>query len=157
MTDQPVLQQPANVQIGLGAQYIKDFSFENPNAPQIFTELQNQPQMAMDVNVTTRTVAEGMFEAILKIRLESKIATRTAFIVELAYAGLFTLPEMPEEQMRLFLFVEAPRLLFPFARSVIANALREGGYPHVMMQPIDFYALYVSQRQAASAHTAGAA
>jgi len=148
---------PANLQIGLGAQYIKDFSFENPNAPQIYTELQQQPQMAMDVNVQTRTVADAMFEAALKIRLESKIATRAAFIVELAYAGLFTLPEMPEEQIKLFLFVEAPRLLFPYARAIISNALRDGGFPHVMIQPIDFYALYMAQRNAAAQHTAGAA
>jgi len=160
MTDQtaPNTSQPTNIQIGMGAQYIKDFSFENPHAPQIFGELQTQPQMAMDVNVMSRGTGEGVFESVLKIRLESKLGTKTAFIVEIAYAGLFSLPEIPEDQIKLFLLVEAPRLLFPFARSIIANAVREGGFPNIAIQPIDFMALYASQRGTVGAmSTAGAA
>jgi preprotein translocase subunit SecB len=148
MTDQTptTAAQPANVSIGLGAQYVKDFSFESPHAPQIFSEMQTQPQMMLDVNVLSRGIGGGTFESVLKIKLESKLGNHTAFIVELAYAGLFTLPELPEEQIKLFLLVEAPRLLFPFARAIISNAVREGGFPNIALQPIDFLSLYASQR-----------
>ncbi|MFA5041791.1 MAG: protein-export chaperone SecB [Bdellovibrionales bacterium] len=146
MSDTPSAPQAAPISIGLGAQYIKDFSFESPNAPQIFNDLQTQPKMALDINVMTRGLGGGTFESVLKIKLESKIAEKTAFIAELAYAGLFSLPELPEEQIKMFLLVEAPRLLFPFARAIISNAVREGGYPNIALQPIDFMALYASQR-----------
>jgi preprotein translocase subunit SecB len=146
MTETSTPQPPANIQIGLGAQYIKDFSFESPNAPQVFTNLHVQPQMMIDVNVMSRGIGEGNFESVLTIKLESKLADKTAFIVELSYAGLFGLPPLPEEQAKLFLLVEAPRLLFPFARSIIANAVREAGFPNVVLQPIDFMSLYASQR-----------
>ena len=150
MTDHPPQSdapQTVNISIGIGAQYIKDFSFESPNAPQIFNEMQTQPQMALDVNVLTRSLGTGMYEAVLKIKLESKLADKAAFIAELAYAGIFNLPgELPEEQTKLFLLVEAPRLLFPFARAIISNAVREGGFPNVTLQPIDFMSLYAAQR-----------
>jgi preprotein translocase subunit SecB len=149
MTDEmPVSPAPesANISIGVGAQYIKDFSFESPNAPHIFNELQTQPQMTLDVNVLSRGLGGGTFESVLKIKLESKLSGKAAFIAELAYAGIFTLPELPEEQIKMFLLVEAPRLLFPFARAIIANAVREGGYPNIALQPIDFMSLYVAQQ-----------
>jgi len=137
-----------NIQIGLGAQYVKDLSFENPNAPQILNDLQTQPQMGLDVNVLSRNLNDHVYESVLKIKLESKIKDKTGFIVELSYAGIFSLPpELPEEQVKLFLLVEAPRLLFPFARAIVSNAVREGGFPNVTLQPIDFMALYASQRE----------
>jgi preprotein translocase subunit SecB len=138
--------QTKQISVGFGAQYIKDLSFESPNAPHIFNEIQTQPQMSLDVNVMSRGLGNGTFESVLKIKLESKIAEKTAFIVELAYGGLFSLPELPEEQTKLFLLVEAPRLLFPFARAIIANTVREGGFPTLAMQPIDFLSLYAAQR-----------
>jgi preprotein translocase subunit SecB len=145
-TSPPPAPQPGNISIGLGAQYIKDFSFESPNAPTIFNSMQTQPQMALDVNVLSRGLGSGTFEAVLKMKLESKIADKTAFIAELAYAGLFSLPELTEEQTKLFLLVEAPRLLFPFARAIISNAVREGGFSNIVLQPIDFMSLYATQR-----------
>jgi preprotein translocase subunit SecB len=149
---------PASIPVGLGAQYIKDFSFESPNAPQIFGALQNQPQLSIDVNVLSRGMGDGSYEAILKLKLESKLAGKTAFIAELSYAGLFGLPQLPEDQIKLFLLVEAPRMLYPFARAIIANAVREGGFPNIILQPIDFMALYASQRgNVGTMATAGAA
>ena len=145
-TSSPPAPQTINIQIGLGAQYIKDFSFENPNAPQIFNDLQTQPEMKLDVNVLSRGLGEGVFESVLKIKLESTLVSKTAFIAELSYAGVFTLPELPEEQIKLFLLVEAPRLLFPFARAIVSNAVREGGFPSISLQPIDFMSLYAAQR-----------
>jgi preprotein translocase subunit SecB len=145
-TPEPSAPQPAGISIGLGAQYIKDFSFESPNAPQIFNDMNTPPQMRLDVNVLSRGLGGGTFESVLKIKLESKLGEKTAFIVELAYAGLFTLPELPEEQIKMFLLIEAPRLLFPYARAIISNAVREGGYPNIALQPIDFMSLYTSQK-----------
>lgn len=142
---QPV-EQPGSISIGLGAQYIKDFSFESPNAPQIFAELQTQPQMTLDINVFSKSLGNNAFEAVLKIKLDSKVGDKTAFIAELSYAGIFSLPPLPEEQIKMFLLIEAPRLLFPFARAIIANAVREGGYPNIALQPIDFLSLYNAQR-----------
>ena len=108
--------------------------------------MQTAPQLSIDVNVFSRGVGDGSFEVVLKLKLESKLADKTAFIAELDYAGLFSLPQLPEEQMKLFLMVEAPRLLFPFARAILANAVRDGGYPNIVIQPIDFMSLYASQR-----------
>lgn len=136
----------ANISIGVGAQYIKDFSFESPNVPHIFNEMQNQPRMGLDVNVMSRGLGGGTFESVLKIKLESKLGEKTAFIAELAYGGLFSLPELPEEQIKMFLLIEAPRLLFPFARAIISNAVREAGFPVIALQPIDFMALYAAQK-----------
>jgi len=147
MTDtQDNADQTMNIQIGMGAQYIKDFSFECPNSPHIFSEIKTQPQIKIDVNVLSRGFGNGTFESVLKMKLESLVGDKTAFIAELAYAGIFSLPEIPEEQIKLFLLVEAPRLLYPFARAIISNAMREGGFPNIAMQPIDFLALYNAQR-----------
>ncbi|MDE2029319.1 MAG: protein-export chaperone SecB [Alphaproteobacteria bacterium] len=144
MTDSPTT--PTQIQIGLGAQYIKDFSFENPNAPQIFAELQTQPQMSIDVDVMSRALGDGAFESVLRLKVAAKIGEKTAFIAELAYAGMFGLPQqLPEDQLKLFLLVEAPRLLFPFARAVISNAVREAGFPNIIIQPVDFLSLYAAQ------------
>ncbi|MDR3448808.1 MAG: protein-export chaperone SecB [Alphaproteobacteria bacterium] len=156
-TPQNSIPQPAQVQVGLGAQYIKDFSFESPNAPQVFASLQNQPQLNIDVNVLSRSLGEGAFEAVLQLKLDSKVGGKTAFIAELAYAGVFVLPQMPEEQLRMFLLVEAPRLLFPFARAILANAVREGGFPNLVIQPIDFLSLYAQQRNGVGGMTAAGA
>jgi len=145
-TPPPPPAPPAQVQIGLGAQYIKDFSFENPNAPQIFNALQTPPQLTIDVDVLSRGIGDGNFESVLKLKITSKLGDKTAFIAELSYAGLFGLPSLPEDQIKLFLLVEAPRLLFPFARAILANAVREAGYPNIIIQPIDFMSLYAAQR-----------
>ncbi len=145
MTDETVAK-PVQISVGFGPQYIKDFSFESPHAPHIFGELQNQPQMGLDVNVMSRGFGNGTYESILHLRLETKISDKLAYIVELSYGGVFTLPDLPEEQTKVFLMVEAPRLLYPYARAIISNAVQEGGFPSISMQPIDFLSLYTSQR-----------
>ena len=112
----------------------------------------------MDVNVLSRGLGNATYEAVLKIKLESKLDNKTAFIAELSYAGLFVLPELEEEQIKLFLLVEAPRLLFPYARAIIANTVRESGFPNIVIQPIDFMSLYASQQSSVGTMTtAGAA
>lgn len=130
------------MQVGIGAQYIKDLSFESPGAPQIFTATQATPEISVSVNVLTRGVVENTYEVTLLLKIEAKIEARSAYIAELAYGGVFVLPPMAEENLKLFLLVEAPKLLFPFARAIVANTVREGGFSPLMLSPIDFMMLY---------------
>ncbi|MEP9357579.1 protein-export chaperone SecB [Sphingomonas sp. KR3-1] len=132
--------------VGLLSQYVKDFSFENPNAPAIY---QNQTAPAIDVqfNIGSGKVADDVFEVVLKIEVRAQAESQTAFIVDLSYAGLFGIRNVPEgEALDGFLLGEAPRLLFPFARRVLADAVRDGGFPPLMLEPIDFGGIYLQQR-----------
>jgi len=137
-------------QVGVVAQYVKDFSFENPNAPAVY-QWQAQPQTDVQFNIGSTAVGDGLFEVALKIDVAAKAEQGTAFQLELLYAGLFALRNIPEEQLQPFLLAEAPRLLFPFARKLIADATVEGGFPPLRLDPIDFGGLYMqgaAQRQA---------
>ena len=137
-------------QVGVVAQYVKDFSFENPNAPAVY-QWQAQPHTDVQFNIGSTAVGEGLFEVTLKIDVAAKADQGTAFQLELLYAGLFALRNIPEEQLQPFLLAEAPRLLFPFARKLIADATTEGGFPPLRLDPIDFGGLYMqgaAQRQA---------
>jgi preprotein translocase subunit SecB len=143
-------------------QYVKDLSFEVPGAPQIFTELRTQPGVQINLDVQARRIQEGqnVFEVTLAIRAEASEQPagaesgavagseggRTVFIAELAYAGIFTLNGVPENSVEPLLLVECPRLLFPFARTILADVTREGGFAPVLLQPIDFVALWHSRR-----------
>lgn len=149
---------PPGIPVTITAQYIKDFSFENPNAPAILAPTQAVPDIAMNVNIQSRALGPAMYEVLLALKIEAKLQGKTAFISELVYGGAFSMPELPDEQMRLFLLVEAPRLLFPFARSVLTAAVRDGGFPQVMINPIDFYSLYLANKDKVGAMSvAGAA
>ena len=130
------------------AQYIKDLSFENPNAPQSLSQ-QGDPNVQIAIDVNAAQVAEKAFEVTLSLRAEGTNGETVLFIVETIYAGVFTIGEVPEEYMAPLVYIEAPRQLFPFARAIIANAVRDGGYPPLLIQPIDFVALY--QQRAAQA------
>jgi preprotein translocase subunit SecB len=125
--------------VGLLSQYVKDFSFENPTAPAIDVQF----------NIGSGKVAEDVFEVVLKIEVRATADSQTAFIVDLSYAGLFGIRNVPEgEALDGFLLGEAPRLLFPFARRVLADAVRDGGFPPLMLEPIDFGGIYLQQRAA---------
>lgn len=132
-------------QIGLIAQYVKDLSFENPNAPGVY-QWQEQPQIDINFNISNNQIADDVFEVGLKVSAKAVAEQGTAFAVELVFAGLFGIRNVPEDQMRPFLYAEAPRLLFPFARRVMADAVQDGGFPPLMLDPIDFGALYVQQQ-----------
>jgi len=130
----------------VNAQYVKDLSFENPNAPASLMMQGGQPQIDLQVDVQARGVAENVSEVSLNIRAEAKVGEGIAFIAELSYAGVFTLPAgMPQDQAKALLLIEAPRLLFPFARAIVADTVRDGGYPPLMLQPLDFVDLYRRQ------------
>jgi preprotein translocase subunit SecB len=141
-------------QIGLISQYVKDLSFENPNAPQVY-QWQTQPQIDVQFNIGAQMLGEEVHEVALKIEITARAEQRTAFAVELVYAGLFGIKNVPHEQLQPFLLAEAPRLLFPFARRVVADAVQDGGFPPLMLDPIDFGALYMQRAAQSQAEATG--
>jgi len=126
------------------AQYIKDLSVESPSAPQVF-QWQTQPALDVQFGINGNKVADDVHEIILKIDVSAKSDSGTHFIVDLSYAGLFAFRNIPEEALPPFLLVEAPRLLFPFARQIVAEAIQNLGFPPVLLDPIDFGAAYMAQ------------
>ena len=130
--------------IGLISQYVKDLSFENPNAPASY-QWQGAPQIDVQFNIGADGVGENLFEVTLKIDVSSKTDEGTAFVIDLKYAGLFGVRNVPDDQLQPFFLAEAPRILFPFARRVIADAVRDGGYPPLLLEPIDFHGLFMQQ------------
>lgn len=161
MSDMPAgaaaAERPTNLTFAINMQYVKDLSFENPRAPQVFASNAQAPQVQVNVDVGARQVAENVYEITLVLNAEAKGGEDTVFVVELTYAGLFTVPALPQEQLRPLLLIECPRLLFPFARAIVADATRDGGFPPLMINPIDFAALYRRQAEAAAAPAAGTA
>ncbi len=139
----------------LHGQYIKDLSFENPRAPQSLIE-QKQPQLALNVNVTTRQFDAKTFEVSLSVEANATTPEKEPlFVLELVYAGTVTLGEVPQEAFGPLLLIETPRLLFPFARAIVANATREAGFPPLNIAPVDFVALYRSQLEASGGQIPG--
>lgn len=151
-------QQPPLV---VNGQYIKDLSFESPNSPGILGELQNA-QPDVNVNVDTKAGklegADNVYEVVLDIRAELKVGDKVGFMVELSYAGVFT-ANIPDEHLGPVLLIECPRMLFPFARNILGDVTRDGGFVPLMLQPIDFAALYQQNlaQQAEGAADAAAA
>ncbi|HKT14999.1 MAG TPA: protein-export chaperone SecB [Allosphingosinicella sp.] len=137
-------------QFGIISQYVKDLSFENPNAPAVY-QWQGQPQIDVQFNIAAQQVAEDVHEVALKIEISAKSQEQTTFQVELHYAGLVAARNVPNEQLQPALLAEVPRILFPFARRVIADAVQDGGFPPLMLEPIDFGALYMQQAAQAEA------
>ena len=135
--------------ITINVQYVKDLSFENPNAPASLVQ-QESPDVELRVDVGARQLGPNLFEVLLSINASAKHADDVAFLVECAYAGVVTL-NVPEEHLQPVLLIEVPRLLFPFARSIVANAVRDGGFPPLMVQPIDFLDLFRRRMAAAQA------
>ena len=141
-------------QVGILAQYVKDLSFENPNAPAVY-QWQGQPQMDVQVNIGVSGVGQDMHEVVLKIEVEAKSDEGVAFRVETLYAGLFALRNIPDDQLQPFLLAEAPRLLFPFARQIISGAVTDGGFPPLLLDPIDFGGLYMQSAAQQQAEATG--
>jgi preprotein translocase subunit SecB len=140
--------------LSVNAQYIKDLSFESPNVLRIITQPSNQPpEVSFNLGVQAISVGPDSFEVTLSIQAEAKREGIVAFIIELAYAGVFTIMGIPQEQVEPILFIEGPRLLFPFARAIVADLTRDGGYTPLMLNPIDFVDLYrrkLAERQSAA-------
>jgi len=142
----PNQQQQGPLVVNL--QYVKDLSFEVPGAPEIYTSMREQPRIDVALDVQARALQEGgnVFEVTLQIRADAKTTEgATAFIVELAYSGIFTVNVQPDV-LEPVLLVECPRLLFPFARNILSDVTRDGGFMPVALTPIDFVALWQSRR-----------
>src|SRR5215831_3694250 len=137
-------------QLILNAQYIKDFSFENPRAPQSLIQPTAQPDVEINVDVKANNLAPEVFEVVLTINATARTQGETIFLVELAYGSVVTIKNATAELLPMLVLVETPRIVFPFARAVIANATRDGGFPPLMINPIDFAEL-LRRQQAAQA------
>jgi len=141
-------------QVSVLAQYIKDLSVENPSSPQVY-QWQVQPSLDVQFNINVEKVADDIHEVTLKIDVSARSDNGVHFVVDLSYAGLFGIRNAPEEALPPFLLVEAPRLIFPFARQVIADAVTNTGFPPLLLDPIDFTGAYLSQLQAAQQQQTG--
>ncbi len=141
-----------NAQMGMMlrvvAQYIKDLSFENPAAPGSLFGNEQPPQIEASVDVAARRLGDADFEAELRINAKARRGEATAFIVELVYAGLFRIENAPADALQPLLLIECPRLLFPFARRLISDTTRDGGFAPLLLDPIDFASLYRRQMEA---------
>ncbi|PTW63114.1 protein translocase subunit secB [Breoghania corrubedonensis] len=132
-------QQPA---MNILVQYIKDLSFENPNAPATLRPNEQQPKLDINVNVNATKHDDNQFEVTLSLEAKAVSNGTAMFAVELVYCGIFRIQGIPEEHMHPFVLIECPRMLFPFARQIISDCTRNGGFPPLMIDPIDFAALY---------------
>lgn len=124
------------------AQYVKDLSFENPNAPRSLAPQATPPNINVQVNVNARDLGPGEYEIDLTLEGKAGEGEGLLFSFELVYSGVFRLANIPQEHIHQVVMIECPRILFPFARSILANAVRDGGYPPFLLQPIDFAQLY---------------
>jgi preprotein translocase subunit SecB len=142
----PSQGQDAVPQLNVLAQYIKDFSFENPNAPRSLNPNQ-QPTVNLQINVGAKPLAATDFEVELKLEGKAEAGGGVMFSFDLIFAGLFRIVNVPQESIDPLVMIECPRLLFPFAREVIASVVRSGGFPAFLIEPIDFVALYRQRMQ----------
>jgi preprotein translocase subunit SecB len=172
-TSAPTTGAPAAPPLVVNIQYVKDMSFEVPGAPGIYTQLRAAPQVNINLDVQARRIApnQDSYEVAIVIRAEAHEQNppapgtngqaeappapahvqATVFVAELTYAGVFTLKGLAENAIEPVLLVECPRILFPFARNILADVTRDGGFPPVLLQPIDFVALWQARRAQAAA------
>jgi preprotein translocase subunit SecB len=140
MNTQPTQAQPS---LNVLAQYVKDLSFENPRAPQSLAPLQQQPAINIQINVNAKPMTDTDIEVELTIEGKADMPDKTPlFAFELLYAGIFRMQNIPEQDRHPVALIECPRLLFPFAREIIGTMTRNGGFPPLMIDPVDFVALY---------------
>jgi len=139
-------QTGSDPQVTILAQYIKDLSVENPSAPQVY-QWQVQPSLDVQFNINVQTAADDVHEVSLKIEVTARSDNGVHFVVDLSYAGLFGLRNVPADALQPFLLIEAPRLVFPFARQIVAEAVSSSGFPPLLLDPIDFTSAYMAQVQ----------
>lgn len=150
-------QQPAQAKappaMKILGQYLKDLSFENPHSPQSLSQ-KGQPEINVQVNVNAKPVGQNEFEVELHLEAKASHDGKSMFAADLLYAGVFRLENIPQEALHPIVLVECPRMLFPFARQILADATRNGGFPPLMLDPIDFASMY--QRRLAEGPKASA-
>ena len=136
-------QQPA---FGIEKIYVKDLSLEIPNAPQIFIQ-REAPQVSIELGNSTSMLEEGVFEVVITVTVTSKIEDKTGFLVEVAQAGIFQIRNVPAENIEMIAAVTCPNILFPYARQTVSDIVTRAGFPPVLLNPINFEALYAQQKQ----------
>ena len=134
-------EEGAPPQLNILAQYIKDFSFENPNAPRSL-QINQQPEIGLQIHVNANPISATDIEVELKIEGKAELEKSTVFAFDLLYAGIFRIQNVPQNSLPPLVMIECPRLLFPFAREIVASATRNGGFPPLMIDPVDFVNLY---------------
>jgi preprotein translocase subunit SecB len=137
-SDMPSIAPQEGQQLIINAQYVKDFSFENPRAPQSLIQPTAQPSVDINVDVKAQNLGPEVFEVVLTINATARTQDEPVFLVELAYGTVVTVRNTPPEMLAPLILIETPRIVFPFARAIIANATRDGGFPPLMINPIDF-------------------
>jgi preprotein translocase subunit SecB len=141
----------AGPRLAILTQYVKDMSFENPKAPRGLQSGAARPEIQIRVDVGARPMGDGHYEITLQLNVEARTGEEVVFLMELTYGGVFLLANIPQDSLQPLLLIECPRLLFPFARRIVADATRDGGFPPLMIDPIDFVALYRRKAQQATA------
>ena len=136
-----------NKQFALQKIYLKDVSFESPKSPQIFTEGEMQPQINVQINSSNQAVAESVYEVVLDVTVTAKINESTAFLVEVKQAGIFNIAGFSDEELAGMLGAYCPETLFPYAREAISELISKGGFPQLLIAPVNFNALYTEQLQ----------
>jgi preprotein translocase subunit SecB len=146
-------QAPNAQSFAVKGQYIKDLSFENPNSPHSLLASNAKPSIDVNVDLKAQKLQDDIYEMTLQISARATAEASTLFLIELAYAGIFHLVNIPEDRLESVILIDCPFVLFPFARRVIADITRDGGFPPLMLDPIDFHALYKQNksRQVAAA------
>ena len=127
--------------------YLKDVSFESPNSPQVFTDGEWKPEVNVQLNTGSRGISDGTYEVMLEVTVTAKQNDKTAFLVELKQAGVFTITGFSEENLAGMLGAYCPETLFPYAREAISELIGKGGFPQLLLQPVNFNALYTQQMQ----------
>jgi len=144
----PPLQGGKEPPLIILTQYVKDLSFENPNAPVIFGQTQKSPKITISVDTRVNSIQDRLAEVVLALRVEAQVAEKNAFLIELDYAGIANLTgDLPPEEAEEAYFIEAPTMLFPFARAIVGNLSRDGGFMPFLMAPIDFEQLYRQRKE----------
>lgn len=144
MTETPAeAPRPA---LALRAQYVKDMSFENPRAPQSLFSLREAPQMEVSVNLGGQRLEENVFEVLIHINVRAMAEKTTVFLADLAYAGIIETKDIPADQLEYAVFVQGAQLLFPYARRVVSDMARDGGFGGLQLDPMDFHAMFMEQK-----------
>lgn len=143
---QPDAAEGATPSLRVLAQYLKDLSFENPKAPSVYRDMSSAPNIGVNVDVNARALSAEQFEVELSVSARAMKEETAVFVVETTYAGAFEIRGVPQEQLEIVLLVECPRLLFPFMRQIVADVTQSGNFPPVMLDPIDFHAIYEHRR-----------
>ncbi len=144
--NQPAAEQTPQPGFSIEKIYVKDASLEIPNAPQIFTD-RTQPQVSIELSNVAQQLEENIFEVAIKVTVTSKLEDKTAFLVEVTQAGIFQIRGVPEENMEMIIGITCPNILFPYAREAVSDLVTRAGFQPVLLNPINFDALFAQQKQ----------